>query len=93
MKYTIYTLLTGKVRKCPDWNKGLFIFTKSRPSMGPTDTPSRWLLGLFLGGKVAEAWCCSPPSRAEVNNRWTYTSVPLPICLCGVGRNYSAFIV
>jgi hypothetical protein len=40
--------------------------------------------GSFSGGKAAGAWSChSPPSSAEVKNRWNYTSTT-PIRLHGV---------
>jgi hypothetical protein len=57
----------------------------SRTVLGPTQPPNQWAIGaLSLGLKrpVREA-DHSPPSSAEVNNAWSYTSTP-PIRLHGV---------
>jgi hypothetical protein len=54
-------------------------------ALGPTRPPIQWVAGaLSLGVKrpVREA-DHSPPSSAEVNNEWNYTSTP-PIGLHGV---------
>jgi hypothetical protein len=52
------------------------ILTESRPGLGPTQLPIRWILGaIFPGvtrpGREADD---SPPSSAEVKNVWSYTS-------------------
>jgi hypothetical protein len=52
--------------------------TASRPAMGLTQTPFQWVpgalsLGVKQGGHKADH---SPPSSAEVNNAWNYTSTP-----------------
>jgi hypothetical protein len=51
--------------------------------LGPTQPPTQWVLGaLSLRLKWREA-DHSPPSSAEVNNAWSYTSAP-PVRLHGV---------
>jgi hypothetical protein len=58
---------------------GIFLFTTaSRPALGPTQPPIRWVpVALSLGvkwlGREADH---SPPSSAEVKNAWNYTSLP-----------------
>jgi hypothetical protein len=65
---------------------GIFLFTTaSRKALGPTQHPIQWVPGaLSLGakqpGREADH---SPPSSAEVNNAWNYTSTP-PVRLHGV---------
>jgi hypothetical protein len=59
--------------------------TASRTALGPTQPPIQWVPGsLSLGvkrpGREADH---SPPSSAEVENVWSYTSAP-PIRLHGV---------
>jgi hypothetical protein len=42
----------------------------SRPSLGPTQPPMQWVLGLFPGNKVTGTWRWpSTPSTAEVKER------------------------
>jgi hypothetical protein len=54
--------------------KDSFLFaTVSRPSMGPTQPPSQWVLGAKPPGCEADH---SSPSSAEVKNAWSYTSIP-----------------
>ena len=36
----------------------------SKPTLGPTQPPIQWALGLFTGGKAAGAWQSSRKSRA-----------------------------
>jgi hypothetical protein len=57
---------------------GIFLITASKPALGPTQTPIQGVAGaLSLGvkwpGRKADH---SPPSSAEVNNAWSYTSTP-----------------
>ena len=47
---------------------------------GPETHPASYSVstgGSFRGDKAAEASSCSPPSSADVQNEWTYTSAPL----------------
>jgi len=54
--------------------------TVSRPALGPTQPPIQWVPGaLSLGIKSDQ----SPPSSAEDENAWSYTST-LTIRLHGV---------
>jgi hypothetical protein len=58
---------------------GIFLFTTvSRPALGPTELPIQWIPGaLSLGVKGQKRESDhSPPSNAEVNNTWRYTSTP-----------------
>jgi hypothetical protein len=42
----------------------------TRPALGPTQPPIKWVPSLFPRGKSSEAWCWSPtPSSAEVKER------------------------
>jgi hypothetical protein len=58
---------------------GMFLFTTaSRTALGPTQPPIQWVPGaLYLAvrrpGREADH---SPPSCAEVENAWSYTSIP-----------------
>jgi hypothetical protein len=57
-------------------NDGNFSVTASRPTLGPTQPPTQWVLGdLTLGvkrpGREADH---SPPTSFEVKNAWSYTS-------------------
>jgi hypothetical protein len=68
------------------WGLGIFLFTTASGTvLGPTQPPIQWVPGvLSLGvkrpGPEADH---SPPSSAEVKNKWSYTSTP-PIRLHGV---------
>jgi hypothetical protein len=69
-----------------DQGLGICLFTTvSRPALGPTQSPIRWVprslsLGVKRPGRKVDH---SPPSSAEVKNAWSYTSIP-PIRLHGV---------
>jgi hypothetical protein len=58
---------------------GIFLFvTGSRPALGPTQPPIRWVPGALSPevkrpGREADH---SPPSSVEVKNAWRYTSTP-----------------
>jgi hypothetical protein len=68
---------------------GIFLFTiASRMALEPTQPPIQWVSGAFFLG-VKQLGCeadHSPPSSAEVNNMWSYTSTP-PVCLNGMVLN------
>jgi hypothetical protein len=55
---------------------GFFLFsTAFRTPLGPTHPPVQWVAGALTSeikrpGRVSDR---SPPSRAEVNNAWSYT--------------------
>jgi len=53
--YNLYTTNWETEKVSRTGARDFCIFTTFRPSLGPTDTPSQWLPGLSLGGKVAEA--------------------------------------
>jgi hypothetical protein len=69
------------------WQRlGIFLFTTVPiPALGPTQPPIQWVpWALSLGLKWPEREADhSPPSSAEVNNEWSYSSTP-PIRLHGV---------
>jgi hypothetical protein len=57
---------------------GIFLFTASRPCMGPTQPPIQWVPGVLSLG-VSRPGCeadHSPPSSAEVKNAWSYNFTP-----------------
>ena len=63
-----------------------FLSKTSRPTMGPTQSPIRWVAGLFPGVKRSgPEECHSPPHRVKVKNEWRYTLSP-PIRLHGEDR-------
>jgi hypothetical protein len=65
---------------------GIFLFTTaSRPALGPTQPPIKWVPGAFSLGikQPGRETDHSPPSSAEVKNAWSYTSTH-PVCLNGV---------
>jgi hypothetical protein len=71
--------------------QGLEIFllaTASRPALGPTQPPIKWIPGILSPGLKRQRREAdhSPPSSAEVKNVWRYTST-LPIRLHGVVLN------
>jgi hypothetical protein len=68
--------------------QGLKIFlltSASRPALGATQLPIQWVPGALSLG-VKQLWHeadHSPPSSAEVENAWSYISIP-PIHLHGM---------
>jgi hypothetical protein len=70
---------------------GIFFFTTvSRTALGPTQPPIQWVLEvLSLGVKRPEREADhSPPSSAEVNNAWSYTSTPPYVFMAWHGHLY-----
>jgi hypothetical protein len=56
----------------------IFVLSMSRPVLGPTQPPIQWVPGVLSPrvkrlGREADP---SPPTTAEVNNTWIYTSTP-----------------
>jgi hypothetical protein len=60
----------------------IFISSAKRPDRlwGPSSRLAYWVPGLKRSGRDADQ---SPPSSAEVKNKWSYTSIPR-ICVRGV---------
>jgi hypothetical protein len=58
----------------------LLFATASRPALGPTHPPMKWVTELKLPGREANH---SPPLRIEVKKAWRYTST-LPVRHHGV---------
>jgi hypothetical protein len=68
------------------WRLGIFLFaTASRPVLGPTQPPIKWVSGIFprVVKRPGHEGDHSPPSSADVENTWSYASTP-PIRLHGV---------
>jgi hypothetical protein len=66
--------------------KYFFLSKTSRPAVGPTQPPTKWVPGIFPGVKRLGREIDITPSSAEVKNEWSYNST-LPIFLRGVYRN------
>jgi hypothetical protein len=49
------------------------VFTALRPALGPTQPPIQWVLGAKRPVREADP---SPPTGAEVQKTWIYTSTP-----------------
>ena len=47
----------------------------SRPALGPTQPPVRWVTG-HSRGKADGAWSSPTPSSAKVKEKYSYTSTP-----------------
>jgi hypothetical protein len=74
---------------------GIFLFTSaSRPALGPTQPPIQWVPGaLSLGVKgTGREDNHLHPSRAEVKNAWSYTSVsPYVFMAWYIGKHRDKF--
>jgi hypothetical protein len=62
----------------PDMVNNFLLSTSSRPALEPIQLPIQWVLGdlspgLKWKGREADH---SPPTSAEVNKMWIYTSTP-----------------
>jgi hypothetical protein len=90
LQFSLLTLLPPVQRLATGWTigiwgfdsqreLGIFLFTiRSRLALGPTQLPIQWVPGTLSPGikrPRREAYH-SPPSSAEVNNAWRYTSAP-----------------
>lgn len=63
----------------------------SRPALGPSEPPIRWVLDSVSGRGREVDFSPSPSTRAE--NEWSYTSIPC-ICIGGVNRyNFTVFFL
>jgi hypothetical protein len=83
----------------PGGDREFYLFaTASRPALGPTHSPIQWIpAALFREVKRPgrETDHC-PPSGAEVENVWSYTSVPQYVfmawCLVKHGDNFTFYL-
>jgi hypothetical protein len=57
----------------PGRGKSFLLSTSSRPVLGPTQLPIKWILGVKRLGCEADP---SPATSAEGKNTWIYTSTP-----------------
>jgi hypothetical protein len=58
---------------------GIFLFaTASRPALGATQPPTKWVPGVLSTGvkRPGREASHSAQSSAEVKNTWSYTSTP-----------------
>jgi len=61
--------------------------------LSPVQSPVHFVSGVvFLGQAAGREADQSPPSCADVKNKWIYTSTP-PRCLQGLGRDRVPFTV
>jgi hypothetical protein len=74
-------LRAGQTRGCsssPGGGKNFCLSMLSRPALGPTQSPTQWVLGAFSPGvkRPGREADHSPPFSAEVKKSWVYTSTP-----------------
>jgi hypothetical protein len=63
----------------------------SRPVLGFTQSPIKWVPGSFPGVKRPGPEVNHTPSSAEVKNELSYTSVP-PVCIDSLDDETFAFL-
>jgi len=89
MNQDSWWLATGRKTgtRFPPWAGNFLFTTTSRPALRPNQPPIQLVPGVKWPGREANH---SPPSSAETNNAWSYTSTP-PIHLHGVvqGKHYN----
>jgi hypothetical protein len=70
--------------------------TRSRPVLGPTQSPIQWVPGSIYQGvkRPGHEADHTPPSSAKVKNVWSYTSTPLSVfmaqCLIKHRENFAS---
>jgi hypothetical protein len=69
----------------PDMGRIFLLATASGQTLEPTSPPVRWVpRGLYPGAKrTGREIDHSPPSSAEVKNKWSKTSTPRTSSWCG----------
>jgi len=75
---TLTDLLAGRPGLGSRQNKGFSLFAiASRSSLEPTQPPIQWVPEIFSPGVNRSGYeADSPPSSAEDDNTWSYTSTP-----------------
>jgi hypothetical protein len=77
-RYSAVGITTGRQRTRSSSPGGgeIFLFsTSSGPVLGPTQSPIKWIPGIFPGVKRPRSEADHlPPTSAEVKKTWVYTS-------------------
>jgi hypothetical protein len=70
---------TGVAVRVLGGSKDFLFSASSRPALGPTQPPIRWVLGALSPGVKRQGREAdhSPPNSAEVKKMWSYTSTAL----------------